>query len=114
MTMDERRRTKDEIVKEIKNKFGGRIKSVFEKSKKRVYVEIDPKDVVETARYIFNDLEARLSTASCVDMPDGFEILYHWSFDGAAFVVSVRTRIAKADPKVGSLTVSSFMVLLFT
>ena len=104
MTKDEGRRTKDEILEKIKEKFGAKIKDVFEKSARRVYIEMPSKDIVECARCLFAELEARFSTASCVDMPDRFEILYHFSFDPAALIVSIRVFIDKKDPKIGSIT----------
>ena len=96
--------TKEEALKKIKDKFGARIKSLAEKTPKRVYIEILSKDIVECAGYLFSELGSRFSTASCIDTPDRFEILYHFSFDQEALIVSIRVFIDKKDPKIGSIT----------
>ena len=96
--------TKDEILKRIKDKFGGRIKKFFEKSRKRIYIDIDQKDITAFAEFIFKELEARFSTATCVDMPKGMEILYHFGFDEAGIVVSLRAYLDKNNPEIESIT----------
>lgn len=95
---------KNEILKKIKDKFEKRIKKVFEKSYKRIYINIDPKDIVDFTEFVFNELGARFNTASCVDMPDSMEILYHFSFSNAGLVVSFRAHMDKANLEIESIT----------
>ena len=78
------------IIEEIKNKFGDKAK-VFEKSKKRAYVNVDKADAKEIISYMFNEMKARFSIATGIDTPVGVEILYHMAFDQAGLMVSVRT-----------------------
>lgn len=96
--------TKEEILKSIKDKFGGKIKNFFEKSYRRVYIDIEPKDLTDFVKHIFKELRARFNTASCVDMPDGMEILYHFSFAKISLVLSFRTYIDKKNLEIESLT----------
>ena len=84
--------------------FGNRIKDVFEKSYKRVYIEIDSKDIIDFAKFIFNELGARFNTASCTDMHEGFEILYHFTIEEAILIISLRTTLDKDSPEIDSLT----------
>ncbi len=94
-----------DIVKNLKGRFGGRVKDVFEKSKKRVYLTIEPKDIKEIAVYIFRDMGLRFNIASAVDSFDCFEILYHFADDSSGIVLSVRTFLNdKKAPRVDSLT----------
>ena len=96
--------TKEEILKRIKGKFGKKgIKNLFEKSYKRVYVDIEPKDITDFVKFVFNDLGARFNTASCVDMPNGMEILYHFTFEEAGLVLSFRTYLDKKNLEIESL-----------
>lgn len=96
--------TKDEILKKLRDKFADRIKKIFEKSYKRVYIDIDAKDITDFVKFIFNDLGARFNTATCIDIPDGFEILYHFTLEEASLVISFRTYLDKKKPNIKSLT----------
>ncbi len=96
--------TRDEVLNRLKDKFGKRIKDLFEKSEKRVYITIDPKDITEFVKFIFSGLEARFITASCVDMPKEMEILYHFAVEETRLIVSFRTRIAKSNLAIESIT----------
>ena len=93
-----------DILKSINDRFGKKIKKVFEKSYKRVFIDIESKDITDFVKYIFNELEARFNTASCIDMPDGMEILYHFTVEKATVVISIRTYIDKKDLKIESIT----------
>ncbi len=96
--------TKAKILESIKKEFGKRIKKVFDKSERRVYIDIDKKDIKDVANFIFKDLGARFNIASGVDTPKQIEILYHFSFDELALVVSIRTFVDKEKSEIDSLT----------
>jgi Ni,Fe-hydrogenase III component G len=96
--------TRMDILEKIKNKFSKKVLKLFEKSKKRIYIDIDHDDLPDFATYIFKDLGARFNTASAVDTPKGIEILYHFTFDSIDLVVSLRVLLDKSDPHIASLT----------
>jgi len=96
--------TKETILNAITEKFGGKIKKVWEKSYKRIFINIDSKDVYAFSEYIFKGMGARFNTASCIDMPESMEILYHFTFDSVGIVVSLRTQIPKKKLEVESIT----------
>jgi len=96
--------TRDEAVNRIKSALGDRLLNVEQPSAKRVYLEVDSQVIPDTAQLLFNDLEARLQTASGVDAPREMEILYHWALDRLGMVVTVRTRIDREQPKIASIT----------
>jgi len=93
-----------EILEEIKGKFSSQILNIFEKSPRRVYVDVNPKNIKQIAEFIFRGLGARFAIASGVDTPDGIEILYHFSFDSAGKIVTLRTKIDKQNPEIESIT----------
>ena len=95
--------TKEEILKSIKDKFGAKIKKLYEKSYKRVYIDIDAGDLLDFVKFVFRELAARFNTASCVDMPEGMEILYHFSFAKISLVVSFRVYLSKKSLEIESL-----------
>ena len=96
--------TRDEAVDRIKSALGERLRELQQPSAKRVYFEVDAQVIPETARLLFDDLEARLQTASGVDAPREIEILYHWAFDRLGLLVTVRTRVDRDRPQIASIT----------
>ena len=95
--------TREEILKAIKDEFGGKIKRLYEKSSKRVYIDIDRDDLVEVASFIFKEKGARFNIATAADHPENIEIMYHFDFDKAGFIATIRVYIPKDDCEVESL-----------
>ena len=98
---------REEILKNIKDKFKNDIIDVFDKSPKRIYIEIKPKSLVNVANYIFNELKARFNIASGTDVRNNFEILYHFIIEDINLLISFRVKLSKSNPEVDSLS-SSF------
>lgn len=95
--------TREEVLSQIKERLGDKVVEWYEKSEKRVYVEVNPEDVPEATRLMFKDLEARFQIASGVDTPSAIEILYHWAFDPLNLVVTVRTKLDRDKPEIESV-----------
>lgn len=94
-----------EIIKRIKEKLADKIIDWYEHSPRRVYFKVEPKDIVEVVKFLFDDLGCRLCTASGIDVPEGFEILYHFSDDSTGIIFSPRILIKdKNKPEVESIT----------
>jgi len=98
------RMTKEEILKKIQDRLGGKILKLTEKSYKRIYINIGARDLTDFVRIIFDVMGARFNTASCVDMPGAMEILYHFSFASAGLVLSLRVRLNKSNLSIESIT----------
>jgi Ni,Fe-hydrogenase III component G len=94
----------DEVVTRITSALGDRIIDLQQPSEKRLYLEVGPNVIPDTAQLLFNHLEARFQTASAVDAPRQIEILYHWALDSIGLVVTVRTRIDRDQPEIASIT----------
>jgi NADH:ubiquinone oxidoreductase subunit C len=93
-----------DIRAKIKEKLGEKILLWDEKSKRRVYFSLRKKDLLEAVRFIFYGLGLRFVTASATDMPEGFEILYHFSFDKTGEIFSLRLLLEdKEHPEADSL-----------
>ena len=95
--------TREETITRIKDKLGAKIVDFFEKSPRRIYIEVKPEDVPEATHLIFKDLGARFQIATGLDTPTAIEILYHWAFDRLGFVVSVRTKLDRQNPEIDSV-----------
>ncbi len=95
--------TREEILNELKKRFKDDIIDFFDKSPKRVYIEIKPESLVKVATYIFKDLEARFNIASGVDTRTHIEILYHFSLEYINVLISLRVKLNRERPEVDSL-----------
>ncbi len=95
--------TREEIVKDIKTRFKDDIIDFFDKSPKRIYIEINPDSIVKVGGYIFKDLEARFNIASGLDARTHLEILYHFSLEYINLLISLRVKLDKEKPEIESL-----------
>ena len=93
-----------DMLKEIKDKLSEKILKVYQKSPRRTYIDLKPKDIPRATSFIFNDLKARFVTASGVDTREHIEILYHFAFDKLDKVISLRTHLNRKNPEIESLT----------
>ncbi|MCK5381728.1 MAG: NADH-quinone oxidoreductase subunit C [Candidatus Latescibacteria bacterium] len=95
--------TREELLSQIKENLGDKVVAWYEKSGKRVYLEVHPEDIPEATRLMFKDLKARFQIASGIDTPSGIEILYHWAFDAVGLVVTVKTKLDRDRPEIESV-----------
>ncbi len=96
---------KEMIIEKVKEKLANKIVDFFKKNDRRYYIEVSPKDIVESAKVLFEELGFRFQTASGVDCEKHFEILYHFSYDKTGEVVSLRVKLTnKEKPEIDSLT----------
>jgi len=96
----------ERVIDELNKKLSGKIKNLFRKNDRRLYVDIDKKDIVESARILYQEFKARFSIATGLDTFKGIEILYHFSLDrqGGIFI-SLRVLIEdKNNPEIESLS----------
>lgn len=94
---------REEVLKDIQNRFKDDIIDVFDKSPTRVYIEIKPASIVKFSRYIFEDLGARFNIASGVDTRSHMEILYHFIIETMNLMISLRVKLQKHKPQIDSL-----------
>ncbi|MGB2705499.1 MAG: NADH-quinone oxidoreductase subunit C [Candidatus Omnitrophota bacterium] len=96
--------TREEILKNIRDKFKEDIVELFDKSPNRVYIEIRPASLRKVAEYVFKDLGARFNTASGVDSRYDMEILYHFTIEEINLLISLRVKLKKEKLEIDSLT----------
>ena len=95
--------TREEVLKDLKDKFKNDIIDVFDKSPKRVYIGIKPGSIVKVASYVFKDLGARFNIASGVDLRHHMEILYHFIIEDINLLISFRVKLDKSKLEIDSL-----------
>lgn len=96
--------TREEVLKGIKEKFKGNIIEIFDKSPNRIYIDINPRSVIEISRYVFKNLGARFNIASGVDTRFNIEILYHFTIEDINLLISFRVKLDRKKPEIDSLT----------
>jgi len=95
--------TRNEILQDIKTRFKNEIIDIFDKSPKRVYIEIKPESIRAVSQYIFRSLSARFNIATGVDSRSAIEILYHFTFEDINLLVSFRVKLDRKKPEIDSL-----------
>ncbi len=94
---------RDQVLQELRERFGEHIVDLYDKSPKRVYLEIDPASLVKVASHIFKELNARFNIASALDARTHTEILYHFSLEDINLLVSLRVKLDRQNPSIDSL-----------
>jgi len=95
---------RDDTIERIREALGKRLLDFERKTSSRIFLEVAPDTVPDVSRLMFEEIEARLQTASGVDTRDAIEILYHWALDRLDCVVTVRTRLDRHNPEIESIT----------
>ncbi|HPO13390.1 MAG TPA: NADH-quinone oxidoreductase subunit C [Candidatus Hydrogenedentes bacterium] len=95
--------TRDDVLKELRERFGPDTIDVFDKSPKRVYIEIRPDALVKMGTYIFRNLGARFHIATAVDTRDHLEILYHFIIEDINLLISLRVKLDRDHPAIDTL-----------
>ncbi|MDD5505126.1 MAG: hypothetical protein PHV77_07550, partial [Candidatus Omnitrophica bacterium] len=81
------------IRERIKERLGDKILDWKEMSARKVYFSINKANIFGATRILFRELGLRFSTASGSDTPQGLEIVYHFVYDPAGEVYSLKVMI---------------------
>lgn len=92
------------IKAKVKERLGSKIINWNQHTLRRFYLGIKKEDIIEVTRVMFKDLSLRFNTASGIDTPLGFEILYHFTFDKTGELFSLCVLIEdKENPEIDSI-----------
>lgn len=76
---------------------------VQQRSDKRIFIRVERENLQSICKVIFRDMKAKFSIATGVDVREGFEVLYHFTFDKHGFICTIRTLAPRDDPELDSL-----------
>jgi len=76
---------------------------VFKYNERRLYFTVPKEQIVEITKYLYKGKGLRLSTATGIDTREGFEILYHFSYDKFGTYFTIKVLIPKDNPKIHSI-----------
>ena len=92
------------IKDKVKERLGNKIINWNQHNLRRFYLGVKKEDIVELSRLMFKDLGLRFNTASGIDTPLGFEILYHFTYDKTGELFSLCVLIEdKKKPEIDSI-----------
>jgi Ni,Fe-hydrogenase III component G len=97
-------RNRQELLQTLRERFADAITSVYEKSAKRVYIQIKADSIVRMSEFLFKEIGARFNIASGVDGRNQMEILYHFTVEDIDLVISLRVTLPKTKLEIDSLT----------
>lgn len=92
------------IIREIQHQFQGKIRSIDERSRKRIYIDVERESLTALVKFLAKVMGARFITATGIHTPVDFEILYHFSFDENNRLVSVRCHLDITKPEVETIS----------
>lgn len=95
---------RQELLQSLRERFSESITGMYEKSAKRVYIQIQSDAIVPLAEFLFKDIGARFNIASGVDGRNQMEILYHFTVEDIDLVISLRVILPKTKLEIASLT----------
>jgi len=95
---------REDILNGIKDRFEDSITEFSDRSKKRVYIDIDHKVIKDVIKYMIHDIGARFNIASGIDARTEMEILYHFTIERINIIISFRVRINRDKPEIDSIT----------
>lgn len=95
----------EKLVEDFKGRFGENVVSAELRKPRRIYAEVKVCAAVDAARFLFDERGARFAIATGMEMPDAFEVLYHFAFDKHNLLFNLRVRTTdKVNPRLPSFT----------
>ena len=91
-------------IEKLQEHFGKAVLDVAVRSIKRATVTVDPKEIVNLSRFLYNQLHFRFIIASALDTSRGIEILYHFSLDSKGLILNLLVILDKEHTEIESLT----------
>ncbi len=91
------------FVGEVMEQLGDLVVEVEQCNERRGIARIDPARVVEATERMFAMAGARLATATALDVRDGMDVLYHWAFEPAGVVITLKALAARPELTLDSV-----------
>jgi len=95
---------REEVLRQVQERFKDDIIDFFDKTPKRVFIEIKPESITEVVQYILKERAARFNIATALDARYHTEIIYHFTIEDINLLISFRVKLDKKKPKIDSIT----------
>lgn len=70
---------------------------------RRCWLSVRPEWIRRATRVLYEEFDGRLATATGIDVRDGIEVQYHFSFDRDNLVVTLRVLAARPETELDSV-----------
>jgi len=95
---------KQELLDKI-SQIRDKLIDIEEASNKRIYLSLEPENIVETCRFLFEEVPCRFVIVTGIDSDDCFEMLYHFAYDKTGHFVTAKAFVRdRENPSVESIT----------
>ncbi len=91
------------FVGEVLERLGDAVHEVQQCQPRRGIARIDPNQTVDVARKLLAMEGSRLATATGIEVRDGIDILYHWAFEPAGVVITLKVLARRPELAVESI-----------
>ncbi len=94
------------IINQLQDEFLKRFPDsrVFKHNERRYYITVLIEKIREITSFLYKEKGFRLSIATGLDTREGFEIVYHFSYDQTGTYFNIKVIIPKDNPQIDSLT----------
>jgi len=89
---------------EVLERLGDAVVEVHQCEPRRAIARIDAARTVEVAEKMLAMEGSRLATATGIDVRDGIDVLYHWAFEPAGVVVTLKVLAPRPDLEADSIS----------
>ena len=90
------------FVGEVIERLGDAVTEVQQCEPRRGIARIDPERTAEVASTMLDMEGSRLGTATGIEVRDGIDVLYHWCFEPAGVVVTLKVLARRPDLELES------------
>ena len=90
------------FVGEVLERLGDAVTEVQQCEPRRGIARIDPERTAEVASTMLDMEGSRLGTATGIEVRDGIDVLYHWCFEPAGVVVTLKVLARRPDLELES------------
>ncbi len=93
----------NKVMDDLKTALGNKIIDMIQPRDNRIYMRVEPEDVLEVIEYFFFDYKCKFSTATGIDTREGIEIIYHLAREDKNMVINVKTLLPYPNPWMESI-----------
>lgn len=91
-----------EFLERLKALYPGKMDAQV-RSGSRIYIRIPREELTKIVEIIFRRMGAKFSIASALEIREGYEVLYHFTFDKLGFICTIKTLAPREDPLLDSI-----------
>ena len=93
----------ESLADRIAERLGDAVIERQDRNERRTWLSIWPTRIREAARVLYKEFDGRLATASGLDVRDGIEVQYHFSFDRDNLLVTLRVLAGRPGVELDSV-----------